>query len=643
MSTIRIESYTIANLIDNLRNATWQVPKFQREFVWDTSAIAGLATSIIDAYPIGMITLWEQSDRNPLELERLAIQDYDSAARKQTLRYFGEDTGNQRLFAILDGRQRCTAIAMAFAGFTPHFRGSKYAGRYFLNAEQPDPLERIVFRRSSELEKAGLTTTAACIAKGLFPLASDIPGEAVLRQWYRYAQEINNPQNYPNGELPELAELKRRDAIVQNAFDGINETRLAACIVPERYDLGQICEIFETLNLSGMKVSTVDLINSWVYRETENAAGGALHVREWIKDFGELDGAVGWSVPERRPELMAQIVTAAYVALDREDKPRPRQVSGTKRVTAIDSIKSPDLLATPSEHWESIVENQDRLAGFLADFQRTVAEGLFSYGKCPYPISSSIYVGLRWHKEFDLPSTNSMWSVADLDSLYRAFFWRNALGTRYDQGFLTQLAKDLASLKSMLRKRGDFPTKSAWLHSCDAKLSELMQKSVLPDKATLIDLLTNGRPGGARQLALLLPMTARTARDIDGVDISLTAEGTSELHHIFPKKWCSDNCSGPLREFLDKELAGRDWVNSIANLMPLARTTNNDWKTNSPRTFVERSQITFHSGEAFFDNVFIGQREFDLLVGAPELMIQFWKARAERLADDLLARMRLVA
>jgi len=641
MSTIRIDSYTVANLIDNLRSATWQIPKFQREFVWDTSAIAGLATSIIDAYPIGMITLWEQSDRNPLDLERLAIQDYDATARKQTAKHFGEDAGNQKLLAILDGRQRCTAIAMAFAGFTPDYKGNKYAGRYFLNAEQPDPLERIVFRRTSELERAGLTTTAACIAKGLFPLASDVAGESILRQWYRYAQEIKDPQNYPNGELPEEAELKRRDELVQNAFDGINETRLAACIVPESYDLGKICEIFETLNLSGMKVSTVDLINSWIYRETEKSEGGALHIRDWIKDFGQLDGAVGWAVPERRPELMAQIVTAAFVALEREDKAKPRPVSGTKKVTTIDSIKSPDLLATPAGHWEAVVANQDRLAGFLADFQRNVADGLFSYDKCPYPISSSIYVGIRWHKEFDLPSTHSMWDVSDLNSLYRAFFWRNALATRYDQGFLTQLSKDMAVLKQLLRKRGDFTTKSAWLQYCDGKLNELMQKSVLPDREALIDLLTNGRPGGARQLALLLPMTARTSRDIDGVDISLTAEGTLELHHIFPKAWCSDNCSGALREFLDKDSAGRDWVNAIANLMPLARTTNNDWKTKSPLTFVEKSQITYDSGAQFFENVFIGRDEYQLLTGAPEMMLEFWKARAGRMADDLLARTKL--
>jgi hypothetical protein len=643
MSTIRIADYTVANLIDSLRSATWQVPKFQREFVWDTAAIAGLATSIIDAYPIGMITLWEQSDTNPLDLERLTIQDYDPVTRKRITRHFGEGAVGQKLFAILDGRQRCTAIAMAFAGFIPEYKGNKYAGRYFLNAELPDPLERIVFRRTSELEKAGLTTTAACIAKGLFPLSSDVPGESLLQQWYRYAQEIKNPLNYPNGVLPEDQELNRRNSIVQSAFGGLTETRLAACIVPEKYDLGQICEIFETLNLSGMNVSTVDLIHSWIYRETEQSEHGALNIRDWMRDFGQLDGAVGWAVPERRPELVAQIVTASFVALEREDKPKPRQVSGSKKITTIDSVKSPDLLATPHQHWQSVVQNQDRLARFLWDFQQLVAGGLFSYDKCPYPISSSIYVAIRWHKEFDLPSTHSMWGISDLNSLYRAFFWRNALGSRYDQGFLTQLAKDLGVLKGLLRKRGDFETKSAWLQFCDAKLKELMVSSPLPTREALIDLLTNGRPGGARQSSLLLPMTAATSLDLEGVDISLTSEGTLELHHIYPRAWCSDNCSGDLSEFLDKDRAGRDWVNSIANLMPLARKTNNDWKAKSPKTFIEKSHITYESGSVFFKNVLIGPSEFELMVGEPKNMLEFWTSRAGRIADDLLARTLLSA
>lgn len=641
MTGIRITEYTIATLIDSLRGANWRVPKFQREFVWDTSAVAALATSIIDAYPIGMITLWEQSAKEGIELERLSIQDYDAAKRKQITKWFGEGDDERQVLAILDGRQRCTAVAMAFAGFTPDYRGNKYAGRYFLNAAQPDPLERVVFKKISELEKLGLTTAAACIGAGLFPLASDVPKEPVMRQWYRYAQEIKNPQNYPNGELPEETELNRRDSIVQKAFDGINDTRLAACVVPEKYDLGQICEIFETLNLSGMKVSTVDLINSWIYRETEGTADGALQIRDWIRELGQLDGAVGWAVPEKRPELTAQIVTAAYVALERTDKAKPRQISGSKKITTIDSVKAPDLLATPSAHWQNVVKNAEKLASYLGDFQVLVAGGLFSYDKCPYPISSSIYTALRWHKEFDTPALHSGWKVSDLDSLYKAFFWRNALATRYDQGFLTTLTKDLAFLKTLLRDREGFKTKSAWLSYCDEKLSEIIHPDDLPSSNDLIRFLTDGRPGGARQSSLLLPMIARTTADIDGVDISLGSDNSGELHHIFPRGWCSDNSSGPLKEYLDKEAAGQDWVNSIANLMPLARTTNNEWKSKSPATYLENAQITYDTGSTFFEQVFIGPEEFDLLMSGEKAIPKFWKQRAKLIADDLLARIKL--
>lgn len=638
MSGIRISDYTIANLIDNLRSANWQVPRFQREFVWDTSAIAALATSIIDAYPIGMITLWQQSDDNPLDLERLSIQDYDPIQKKQVVRYFGEDSKPNTMFAILDGRQRCTAVAMAFAGFMPSFGGNKYAGRYFLNAAQPDPLERVIFKKNTELSREGFTTTAACIGAGLFPLSSEIEGEAVMQQWYRYAQEINNPSNYPGGELPQSDELLRRNKIVQAAFSGITETRLAACIVPEKYDLGQICEIFETLNLSGMKVSTVDLINAWIYRETEGSDKGAIQIRDWIRDLGQIDGAVGWANTERRPELTAQLVTAAYVALeDLPTKPEPRRVSGGKRVTRITSVKSPDLLATPPEHWQNVVEHDVVLARFIGDFQSVVAGGNFGYDRCPYPISASIYTGLRWHKEFDPSSTHAGWQVSDLDSLYRGFFWRNALSTRYDQGFLTQLGTDLQFLKGLLKLREQYPSKSSWLEICDKALrSDLMKGSRVPTVEDLVPVLTDGRPGGALQSALLLPMVAGVDRDLDGLDISFPGDDELELHHIYPRKWCQNNSYRELLKNLGEEEGARDWVNSIANQMPLARKTNNRWKDKSPRTFLVEGSITFEKSRSFFDSVSIDSDLFGLLAGSEADIFQFWKLRSAKLARGLV-------
>ena len=638
MSGIRISDYTIANLIDNLRSATWQVPKFQREFVWDTSGIASLATSIIDAYPIGMITLWEQSDRDPLDLERLSIQDYDPLKKEQVTRYFGDQEGPLRINAILDGRQRCTAVAMAFAGFMPSFGGSKYCGRYFLNAAQPDPLERVIFKKNTELLRAGLSTTSACIGQGLFPLASEVDGEPLMQQWYRYAQEINNKNNYENGELPDIVELGRRNGILQAAFSGITETRLAACTVPEKYDLGQICEIFETLNLSGMKVSTVDLINAWIYRETEGSEQGAIQIRDWIRDLGQIDGAVGWANTDKRPELIAQIVTAAYVALeDIPGKPEPRRISGNRRANRITSVKSPDLLATPPEHWQSVVRNDAKLALFIGDFQRCVAGGLFGYERCPYPISASIYVALRWHKEFDPIDTHASWDIADLNSLYRGFFWKNALGTRYDQGFLTQLGTDLHYLKSLLRFRRQHASKSEWLSLCDRQLtSDLMKTARIPSIEEFIAILTDGRPGGALQSAIMLPMIAGVDTDIDGVDVSFPGDAKLELHHVFPRRWCANNGCEQRISILDELESGRDWINSVANLIPLSRKTNNDWKDKLPATFLHEKSISHARSRDFCEKSYIDFELFEILRSDSPDVIDFWRRRSRIIAESLL-------
>lgn len=197
---IRIGELSIAEVLESLRERRWQVPRFQREFVWDTTAVAGLATSVIDGYPIGMVTLWEQPHDSALGLEALSINDYEPASRKRIPVYFGrEDANPNQVMAILDGRQRSTALAMAFAGFAPRFGKNKYAGRYFLNASLKDPLERVIFKKKKDIETEGLTNLRACIAKGYFPLAPFEVGQSLLQQWYGYIQLLKDRTVYPDG------------------------------------------------------------------------------------------------------------------------------------------------------------------------------------------------------------------------------------------------------------------------------------------------------------------------------------------------------------------------------------------------------------------------------------------------------------
>jgi uncharacterized protein with ParB-like and HNH nuclease domain len=126
MSALEVKSEAVSDLLDILRRGEWQIPEFQRDFVWSISDVASLITSIIQSRPIGMVTLWEQGDKPEVTLEPISIPD--SPIRRMFVNKADE---NSKVFAVLDGRQRCTAIAMAFGGLRAKDLRSRLAGRFF--------------------------------------------------------------------------------------------------------------------------------------------------------------------------------------------------------------------------------------------------------------------------------------------------------------------------------------------------------------------------------------------------------------------------------------------------------------------------------------------------------------------------------
>lgn len=635
MSDLQVTDTSIEGLLDHLRKGEWLVPQFQRDFVWSTNEIISLINSVLDAKPIGMVTLWEQRNDTSLELEGISIPDEKQSKEDEPLKYFGESKEySGKKFAILDGKQRSTALALAFGGLRPDSKRHKHSGRYFLNVSAEDRIDRVKYFKESEIEAKKYDRDTVCVAEGLFPLSSNNPGEKIKKMMYRYIREIVDPKNYPNGELPpEDIRTHRNDALTK-AVEGISNTKLAVYIVPEDYNLAEICDIFETLNTTGTKVSTVDLIHSFLFSESSKDDAGAFLLRERIDEIGELDGAVGWSASKDRPELIAQIVTACYVSLTH--KAPPRRI-GSGSINVIDSVKSGDLLAVPKDHWKTLMKDRrEEFVECLGAFQETVCGSKFPYTVCPYPISAGIYVSLRWKKKVEAQETSN-WGIDDLKALFGAFFWRNALSRRYDQGFLAKMGSDIKLLLQLLDRRKEFRSFSKWATHCDGELQE--QIANVPNKETLFELVADGRPAGALRNALMLPMRANAKEDLVDPDLSIDVlEGPKvQMHHIYPKSWCADNRTGKLADLLDRDKAGRDWVDSIANLMPLHRSTNNGWKSKSPGQVLIERNLEFSTHSRLLEQLYIDEYAFDLLKEGENGVKKFWEHRASKMADHLLS------
>ena len=622
---LEVTSVTVSDLLDKLRTREWMIPAFQRDFVWTIGDVSGLVYSILERRPIGMATLWRQSDDSELPLVPVSIRDRDEPTELP-----GAEKPPATKYAVLDGRQRCTAIAIAFGGLRPADGRLRFWGRFFLNLAEKEDTKRIEFVREADVVKRGLNTDAGAIGTGLFPLSSSNPEESLMQQWYRYTQAIQDKANYPDATLPDAEELKRRNSILARSFEGLMATKLAVNIVPSSYSLPEICEIFEVLNTTGTKVSTVDLIHSWLFAETSNDDSPIL-LRDWIDRLGDQSGAVGWSSSTDRPELIAQMTTAAYVSL--ESKPQPRTV-GRGQPTKIASVRSGDLLATPTLHWQNVIDHQQELLEFLGDFQKCVSGGAFGWPSCPYPVTASIYLGLRWHHRFDVETTHP-WEIEDLDALFRAFFWRNALSGRYDQGFLTQLGTDIAQLKLILNERPSFRSFKRWAPAATEKLRVFMSQPV-PDLHDLRD-FCSGRQTGALQKALLLPIIAKAGKDllVPDVDISFPARTDIQLHHIYPKAWCRNNRTGELGKWLDPSIAVKDWVGSAANLMPLTRDSNLTWRSANPGAVIYQEGLTYASHEKLLSDLFITEEAFQHLKSGADGIPGFWDARANALASHL--------
>ncbi len=630
MANLEVAEINVPGLIKKLKTSEWLSPLFQRDFVWSTAAVIALVNSIIDARPVGMITLWEQEGDSTLPLEPISIADGTESGRT----FFGDANKRPgRFYAILDGRQRSTALALAFGGLRAESGLYRNAGRYFLDVCALDDAERVKFITEKEIRRKNLNVEKSAIAQGLFPLMVENP-DAVFEQWMNYIQHIRDPAFYTDGNLPDEIEMARRDRVLKAAFNGIIKTKIALYIVPQTYDLAEICDIFETLNTTGTKVSIVDLIHSNIYSDTAPSYEQPILLRDAIDELGELEGAIGWASTRDRPELIAQMAAAIHVALD--NKPEPR-VSAKKKDFRISSVKSGDLLALPATHWDKIFSNSAKFASILGNFQHAVAGGYFGLNHCPYPASASIYIALRWYHEFD-KAKDAVWGVEHLDSLYRAFFWRNAFATRYDQGFLTQIGTDIRELKTYLSSVTSGTNFDSWRAKANGWLDEYMGKPL--DQVSIAQLMSDGSEAGALRRASLLMLIARASRDLldPGENIHFSSSNL-QLHHIYPKDWCANNKSGQNKKILDKKLAGKDLVNSAANLMPMSRASNLRWKKKSPAQVIDEEGWSFDSRAEILSVYFIDRKCFDLLRQGSDGLAEFWEHRANLMAGEVGRRM----
>lgn len=103
-------TYTVAELVQNLRVGNIRVPHFQRGLRWGTEDARALIDSMLQGYPVGSLLLWHRSG----PAERLQLGDVTIAAPKADSALYVVD-GQQRLTTLLNVLDPTAGMSGKFA------------------------------------------------------------------------------------------------------------------------------------------------------------------------------------------------------------------------------------------------------------------------------------------------------------------------------------------------------------------------------------------------------------------------------------------------------------------------------------------------------------------------------------------------
>lgn len=428
----------IDRLINRINSGDIRIPAFQRAYVWKQNQILDLLDSIIKNYPVGSVLLWSTSERLK-HTRNIAGYKIPDNALEYPVNY------------VLDGQQRISSIYATFSDKTDQDIESADYNPDLNIFEIYYDFTKQLFKPKNEVNP---TSDDVIYLRNFLNGAKLIESlKALNPKFHNAAQELYS--KFINYELP-VVTIKNRD----KAEVGI---------------------IFERINNTGTKLTTLDLMTAWTW--TDN-----FHLLESITDLlEELD-------EKNFGDLTQNILLQAISGVIQND-------TTTQAITNLSGEQVRD-------NWENFCESLRKGIDFLSTELNCSHQDFL-------PAQQQI---VSICKFFSVPSA----ITADQLKTLKKWFWKTSFSNRYSTGQTT--SKMNADIEAIIKIRSnDFTDINTLKYS--VSVSELVET-----KFSKANPLTR---------AILLLMAQYNPIDLiknTKVDIAqaLSKYNRMQYHHIFP-------------------------------------------------------------------------------------------------------------
>jgi hypothetical protein len=243
---------SVLNLVEAVHTGKYVIPYFQRGYEWHPSMVSDLFESILQDYFAGLILFWGLSD------ERVENQVWDPV--------WGAKSNSHPVKAILDGQQRLASLHFAIMNPNKEFPTKKSYYLWFLDLNKliNEEYEDVVFYRyfyHFRSTKQIKQNKDEWIEEGVIPLAILSDQSYLVKGEFEFWLQKHIEVHKERGNIPYGTNALK----VSNLIHRILNYEFITTTLDKDRDIHDICNIFARINQKGMRLSTFDLMNAFLY------------------------------------------------------------------------------------------------------------------------------------------------------------------------------------------------------------------------------------------------------------------------------------------------------------------------------------------------------------------------------------------
>ena len=534
MTTFTSDKESLLEILKVISIGGYQLPEFQRGWIWDDDHIISLLASISLSYPIGAVMMLENGNKE-VKFKPRPVEGVTLLNEKEPERF------------ILDGQQRLTSLYQALfldkVVKTRDIRKKEISRWYYIdmrkaldfNEDREEsilsiPEDRKIKNFRNEVQK-DYSSADAEYEEMMFPIKEVFDcseWRAGYNAYWDYA-----PEKIILFDQFEKEIIKRFEQYQVPVIKLLKTTPKVA-----------VCQVFEKVNTGGVSLTVFELV-------TAGFAAEGYNLREdWE---GKLDSLGKKITPGRKDHLHNHRVLRSVGADELLQVISLLNTYNRKLMNSEVSVscKRADILKLSLAEYKNYVDLATE--GFTKAAKFLHQEKIYSNRDLPYTTQivplATILAQLGEHSNNDV-----------IRNKIARWYWCGVFGELYGSAVETRFAKDLIDIMSWING-GNEPTTVIDSNFVPNRLDTLRSRNSAAYKGVFNLLLRDG----CLDFRTGVPIEVNTYFD-EAIDI----------HHIFPKDWCQ------------KQGINEKMYDSIVNKTALSFQTNRIIGGNAPSTYLQK-------------------------------------------------------